>query len=300
MKHLLKLFTGIFLLLPLTACIGEDYDVGVPTAYLQEVGIIEIQLTKANISWNSSSGDEQQSIDNIQEFGLSQNRTFVAPNQKAALGFKENEENGGDIWTDPKITASLWKDGEKTTLQLNDQLEFHFPTNEGNYVLEVKFMNSHNNAQYIGNIVIQKPVITQSDRKLPAYASMEMPIIKKVTPGSDGIAFDSSYEEICWNNCEEIISHNYSEIHSGNVEIGDQLLIDWSTVKPQPTEINLIEIDSENSKNKGIKKESIEVTDTNLVIPVDEEKVGSQYAVEFLWKDGDEIKGRTMLNFRLE
>lgn len=301
MKHILRLFTGIFLLLTLTACLAEDYDVGVPTAYIQEVGLTQVELTKANISWSSSSGEEQQKIDNIQEFGLSQNKIFVTPNQKATLGFEENEKNGGDIWTDPEITATLWKNGEQINIELNELLEFQLPANEGNYVLEVNFMNPKNNAQYLGNIVIQKPSkdMTESDGQLPEYSSMEMPSIKKISSGSDNIVFDHSYEQVCWNNCDDIKSHNYSEIHSGNVEIGDQLLIDWSKMIPQPSEINLIHIDSKNNK-EVIKTESIDITDTTLGIAIDEEKIGSQYAVEFLWKEGNELKGRTMLNFRLE
>lgn len=302
MKHILRLFTGIFLLLTLAACLAEDYDVGIPTAYLQEVGLIQIQLKEANISWSSSSGDEQQKIDNIQEFGFSQDKIFVTPNQKATLGFEENEKNGGDFWTD-QITATLWKeDGEQINVEMNEYLEFRFPANEGNYVLEVNFVNSENTAQYVGNIVIQKPSneISESGEQLPEYLSTEIPSIKKVTPGSDNIVFDYSYEEVCWNNCDDINTYNYPEIHAGNVEIGDQLLIDWSKVKPQPTEINYIQIDTEDNKDKVIKKESIEITDNNLGIAVDEAKIGSQYAVEFLWKEGNEIKGRTMLNFRLE
>lgn len=302
MKHLLRFFTGIFLLITLAACLGEDYDVGVPSAYLQEVGLIQLELTKATIDWNSSSGKEQQKVENIQEFGFSQDKIYVSPNQKATLDFQENEKNGGDIWTDPKITAALWKNGEQISIELNEYLEFQFPASEGNYVLEVKFMNSENTAQYVGNVIIQKPSkdLRESNGQLPEYSSMEMPSLKKVGSGPNHIAFDHSYEEICWNNCGDINSHTYSEIHSGNVEVGDILRIDWSKMYPLPTEINLIQIESENTKEKVIQKERINTADTSLEIKVDEEKIGSQYAVEFLWHSENEIQGKTMLNFKLE
>lgn len=306
MRHLLGLFVGICLVLSLSACLGEDYDVGVPTAYLQvKIGLQEqqTQLKEANISWNSSSGNVQQTIDNIQEFGLSQDEIKVSPNQEASLEFKENEDNGGDIWTDPKITATLWKDDKQIGIELNDQREFNFPTNEGNYVLEVKFINQEKSAQYLGNIVIEKPSTETKkvDGKLPDFSIMEVPSIKKVNAaGTDGVVFDNSYEEVCWNNCDDNNTNNYTDIHSGNVEIGDEILIDWHKMNPQPTEINLIHLNTENNEDKVIKKESINITETTLKIKVDKEITNSQYALEFLWKVKNEIKGKSVLNFKFD
>ena len=300
MNKFLKLFVGMFFIFALIGCIGEDYDVGVPTAHLQsKIGLQDqqTQLTEANISWSSSSGDVEEKIDNIEEFGLSQDEIRVSPNQEASLEFEENEENGGDIWTDPTITAALWKDGEQINIELNDDRVFQFPTNEGNYVLEVKFINSADNAQYLGNIVIEKTSEQTkiTDEKLLEFTLMEMP---SIITGSDGVAFDNSYEEVCWNDCDNNNTYNYPDIHSGDVEIGDEILIDWHKMKPQPTNINLIRIDKEN--DEVIKKESINITSTPLEIEVDKENIGVQYAIEFLWKKDNEIKGSSMLNFRLE
>ena len=98
MNKLLKLFIGMFLVFILAGCIGEDYDVGVPTAHLHLENVTSsVQLTEANIDWSSSSGDVQQTIDDIQEFGLSQDEIKVSANEKVFLDFKENEENAGDI-----------------------------------------------------------------------------------------------------------------------------------------------------------------------------------------------------------
>jgi hypothetical protein len=126
----------------------------VPTAHLN-LGISSVKLTEANISWNTASEDVQKAIDDIQEFTLSLNGIKVFPNQEASLDFKENEENGGDIWTDPKITVALLKDDQRIEVQLDDLREFQFPANKGSYVLEVEFINSAGSAQYVGNIVIE-------------------------------------------------------------------------------------------------------------------------------------------------
>jgi hypothetical protein len=157
MKRSWKFLIRMFLVLLLTGCIGEDYDVGVPIALLQIESVTSsVHLTEANISWSSSSGDVEQKIDDIQEFGLTQDEIKVSANGKVSLDFKENEENGGDIWTDPQITVALLKDEQRIELEMDEHKEFRFPTNKGNYVIEVEFTSSNRGtAQYVGNILIQ-------------------------------------------------------------------------------------------------------------------------------------------------
>lgn len=154
MKLYLKLFIGLFLALSLTGCFGEDYDVGVPTAHL-DLGITDIQLTEANISWETQSENVQETIEDVQEFGLSQDEIKVSANQEATLDFKENEKNGGDIWTDPEITAVLISDEKQIEIEMNDLREFKFPSDKGSYVLEVVFKSNAGSAQYVGSILIQ-------------------------------------------------------------------------------------------------------------------------------------------------
>lgn len=156
MKGFFRLFIGMFLVFILTGCIGEDYDVGVPTAHLYSEDLsTTVQLTEGNISWSSSSGDVHQKIDDIQVFGLSQEEMKVSANEKVSLDFQENVRNGGDIWTDQKLTVALLKDEQRIKLELEDNREFRIPNNKGSYVLEVVFTSTRGNAQYVGNILIQ-------------------------------------------------------------------------------------------------------------------------------------------------
>lgn len=289
-----KLLIGLLFILALTGCFGEDYDVGLPTAYLQmEPSRQQSQLTEANISWNSSSGEEEQTIDRVEKFGLSQNETRVQPNQRASLQFQENEDNGGDIWTDPTITAALWKDGKQVSLELNDYLEFRFPAEHGEYALEVNFNDLPNRAQYVGKIVIEETKKqNEITGQLPEFSMTEIPSIVKVNDAEpDGFVFDHEYVQICWNNCGDTNNYNFPDMHAGEVEIGDKILIDWHNMQPQPTAINFFQ------KDEVLK---IDVTNTPLEIAVEENKLGNQYAVEFLWEDGENILGRTMLNFKLK
>jgi hypothetical protein len=155
--QVLKLVAGLFMVFALTGCFGEDYDVGVPIAYLNASNASlysDIQLTEANINWSSSGGEVKKTIDDIEAFGLSQDKIWVSPGQDASFHFEENEENGGSS-SPESVTATLWDRGEQMILELNEYDEFVFPAKPGNYVLEVSIGYSTNKAQYVGHIVIR-------------------------------------------------------------------------------------------------------------------------------------------------
>lgn len=99
--------------------------------------------------------DVARQIDDIQEFALSKDEIKIFPDQEVSLSFEENNENGGDIFTDEKITVALWKDNQRLEWELIDFNKFRFPTDEGKYVLEVNFASLAGSAQYVGNIFIK-------------------------------------------------------------------------------------------------------------------------------------------------
>lgn len=299
MKKHLKFALAILMVSALAGCFAEDYDVGVPRAYLLADDGLRGQpmpLTEANISWSSSTGEVTEKIEDIEELGLSQEPVKVSPNQPATLDFKENEENGGDIWTDPTITAALWKDGEETKLELDDISEFRFPQTEGNYVLEVEFIDRANEAQYLGNIVIEEPA-EQKAGHLPRFTHVEMPSLTKLDSADpNGEIFDHSYSEVCWNDCEDKRAYNMPDVHSGDAEAGDRIVVDWGMMEPNPSEVQLIEIvDGEEASEEAI------ATDlTAITIEVSEQELGKQYSVQYLWRDGEELIGHSRLDFKLQ
>ena len=299
MKKHLKFALAILMVSALAGCFAEDYDVGVPRAYLLADDGLRGQpmpLTEANISWSSSTGEVTEKIEDIEELGLSQEPVKVSPNQPATLDFKENEENGGDIWTDPTITAALWKDGEETKLELDDISEFRFPQTEGNYVLEVEFIDRANEAQYLGNIVIEEPA-EQKAGHLPRFTHVEMPSLTKLDSADpNGEIFDHSYSEVCWNDCEDKRAYNMPDVHSGEAEAGDRIVVDWGMMEPNPSEVQLIEIvDGEEASEEAI------ATDlTAITIEVSEQELGKQYSVQYLWRDGEELIGHSRLDFKLQ
>lgn len=273
---------------------------GVPRAFLLEDDGLRghpMQLTEANISWSSSSGDVSETIEDIEEFGLSQEATTFSPNQPASLDFKENEENGGDIWTDPTITAALWKDGEETKIELDNSREFRFPQTEGNYALAVKFIDRDNEAQYAGNIVIEE-ISEQKAGQLPNYTYMEMPLITKVnSTDSNGVVFDHTYSQVCWNNCHFHNGYDIPDVHAGDVELDDSIVIDWEMIEPKPSEVMLIKVDG---SNEEVSEEFDSSDSSTITIEVAEQYLGKQYSVQYLWRDGKELIGQSSLNFKLK
>lgn len=154
MKVFVNLLIGLLFAFTLTGCIGEDYDVGVPTAHLN-FDHSSVQLTEANISWKTASEDVQKSIEDIKKYASSLDEIKVLPGQKTSLDFEENEKNGGDIWTDAQVSAFLLKDDARIELEFDDFREFQFPNDKGSYVLEVKFSSTAGSAQYVGNVSIE-------------------------------------------------------------------------------------------------------------------------------------------------
>ena len=149
----------------------------------------------------------------------------------------------------------------------------------------------------------KKVIVESVEKVLPAFEAIDTPSISLLS--SEGYKryqqFDSLYGEVCWNNCEEFNHYNYPDIHSGEVEVGNQLLIDWSLLIPQPTEVYFIHVDTSNEiDSKEISKEQKTTGHTTLTIKIEEKMIGNQYAVEFIWKDGEVVEGRSILNFRLE
>jgi len=143
-----------FCLLLLAGCFAEDYDVGVPTAHL-EVNGLSIALPSSNVNWETASENVQKTEDNLEQFALMQEEITASPNQLVSVYFEENEQNGGDIFTDEEITITMEKDKKQTKLELTETNEFHMPLERGRYVLVVSFSSSAGNVEYIGNILIR-------------------------------------------------------------------------------------------------------------------------------------------------
>ncbi|UFT98379.1 hypothetical protein KO561_14385 [Radiobacillus kanasensis] len=165
------------------------------------------------------------------------------------------------------------------------------------FVLGTIFVVEKSSAESLHDITKKSQEKDNESKELPVFSNIDMPSIEKIQSDSSKFTFDHSYEEICWNNCGNQIEYTYPDIHSGTVEEGDKVLVDWQQVSPKPSEVYLIEV--EDRTVKTLTRESKSESDL-FYMNITQDMIGKQYAVEFIWSDGDEVKGRSMMNFQFE
>ena len=305
MNKWLNYVIGILFLFTLSGCIAEDYDIGVPSAYIEvQAGssYLDYPLTEATIEWSSSSGDVNQTVEKTEEFGLKQDKMPIYTNSEARFDLIENEDNGGSSSWPDSFTVALWKNGERTILDVNEDGEFIFPETEGTYVLELYTVNSTNRAQYVGRVELQKQDTTAWDVKadLPALGVEPLSIQIKEATDEENERIAHEYATLCWNSCngqKQPIDYDMN-LRTDNIEIGDTFQIKWNNMNPKPTEIQLPQLD----KKTGavIETAPINVSKATLETEVTEENKGTHYALEFYWKEGTKLIGKTFLHFGLE
>lgn len=145
---------------------------------------------------------------------------------------------------------------------------------------------------------IEEPIIHVTE-EVPIFHT-EVPSVKRISSGYDvEIDFEYMYEEVFWDAEEnEDLPYQFPFVHPGIVNVGDSIIVDWSAMDPQPSDITLIEANPEddiviiNEKNVSEGR--------NIMIEIGEEEIGKQYALQYLWKDGEVVTGKTMLNFKVE
>ncbi|RDW17709.1 hypothetical protein [Oceanobacillus chungangensis] len=135
----------------LTGCnfIGEDYDYTPPTVSLS---YSEIELEEANINWNTkgdTSEDGTVSTNDIFELANEQEQSAVKVGGNDSIQF----DNQHFLLED--VTVLLWKDGQSTTIEIDEKsLDFNYPSEAGNYVIDVTIDTDSGMAQYVGNILV--------------------------------------------------------------------------------------------------------------------------------------------------
>jgi hypothetical protein len=137
------------------------------------------------------------------------------------------------------------------------------------------------------------------DHILPEFKRMETPYFIKID--SDTLyryGFDHAYTKVCWNDCDQNNHFNHMDIHAADVEVGDKLQIDWHQMDPLPSEVNLIRLDQETKEE--VNKENKDNRNSPLHIKIEEDMIGKQYAVEFLWVNEGIIQGKSILTYKFE
>ncbi|MET3728075.1 hypothetical protein ABID52_001656 [Fictibacillus halophilus] len=155
MRRYLNVITGILLVVLLTACIAEDYDAGPPELRLSVKEDL-YGLKEANVDWKTEDKEFKSKVDDFLSLGSEQKEITLSPNQSAELILLENKEDGGE-YTNETIKVSLWKGNEEIELTTNssNNYSFSFPSDPGEYVLEVDFRTNNGSSQYVGKIILE-------------------------------------------------------------------------------------------------------------------------------------------------
>jgi hypothetical protein len=102
-------------ILIITGCIGENYDVGPPMPYVQ-LDSKEIEIKAANLDWLTQERDYQKETNDIKSFAEKQKPLIINEGHQVYIEFKENKENGGD-YVDQSINVYLWSGNDKVRLE---------------------------------------------------------------------------------------------------------------------------------------------------------------------------------------
>ncbi|ANC77625.1 hypothetical protein ABE65_012790 [Fictibacillus phosphorivorans] len=154
-RQCLHMLTGFLFILLLTACIGEDYDAGPPELRLSVEEDL-YALKQANVDWKTEEKEFKNKVEHFLTLGSEQKEIKLSPNQSAELILLENKEDDGE-YTNETLEISLWKENEKIELTTKSSTDysFSFPSDPGQYVLEVNFRTSNGRSQYVGNITLK-------------------------------------------------------------------------------------------------------------------------------------------------
>ena len=140
-----------FLAFTLTGCIGEEYDFTPPTVtistVIESVNVQSIELEEVNIDWNSDKHYKKETKD-IVSFAREQIPVSFKSEQKVNYDFDSQD------FAIEELNVSVWENDVEIKLEVNDDRSFHFPKEEGEYVIVFELRSNNGIAQYVGNILM--------------------------------------------------------------------------------------------------------------------------------------------------
>ena len=144
------MFSGIFIVILVSGCIGESYDFSPPTVTLENPDDImqEVTLAEANIEWHHDEKYNKETED-IQTLAKEQDPIYLNAGQKVDYLIQ-------DGWFDPdRITVSVLKNDSELKLELEEVESFRLPNEKGEYTVVFDIESDKGNAQYVGRIIIK-------------------------------------------------------------------------------------------------------------------------------------------------
>ncbi|RDW18615.1 hypothetical protein [Oceanobacillus chungangensis] len=151
MKRFCTFLLGLFFVVSLAGCFGEEYDFSPPTASLTNPDDIsqEEKLAEANIDWTYDEKYNEET-DDILSLAKKQNKMYFNSRQRVQFNLEDGHFDAKDV----KI--SLWQDENKIDLAIDNAGQyFNLPKEKGEYMIVLDLPTDKGTAQYVGSIVIQ-------------------------------------------------------------------------------------------------------------------------------------------------
>ncbi|MEK3990634.1 MULTISPECIES: hypothetical protein [Robertmurraya] len=151
MKRFCIFLFGLFFVVSLTGCIGEEYDFSPPTASLTNPEDItqEEKLAEANINWTFDEKYNKETKD-ILSLAKKQNKMHFNSGQKVQFSLQDG------YFDEKNVKISLWQNENKIDLEMdNAGPYFNLPKDKGEFMIVLDLPTDKGTAQYVGNIVIQ-------------------------------------------------------------------------------------------------------------------------------------------------
>ena len=129
----------------LSGCIAEEYDYSPPSVTLGSTGI---QMVESNIDWTRV--DEYlKETEDIMALAKQQPLYLVQASKEDYIQFDSQD------FAIKELTVSVWQGENQIPLEMKDERTFNFPSQAGEYVVEVNLVSDNGSAQYVANILIE-------------------------------------------------------------------------------------------------------------------------------------------------
>ena len=152
MRRSFKVFSGMFIVLLLSGCLGESYDFSPPKAVIMvdyENGGQHVELAEANIDWKSDKTYKKETED-IVSLAKNQDKMYVISGQELQFSLSDG------IFDEKKVEISLLQGEKEIELPINIGGNFfNVPEEKGEYILVLYLPSDKGYAQYVGYMVIQ-------------------------------------------------------------------------------------------------------------------------------------------------
>ena len=141
----LKILIGLCCMILVAGCIAEEYDYSPPSITLGSTGI---QMVESNIDWTRV--DEYlKETEDIMALAKQQPLYRVQASTEDYIQFDHQD------FAIQQLTVSVWQGDKQIPLDMKTETTFNFPSQVGEYVVEVNLVSDNGSAQYVANILIE-------------------------------------------------------------------------------------------------------------------------------------------------